>query len=846
MKAPFLVLLLLFYFNNSFSQFKLSVGNYNSFDGRVISCYVAESDYTVVFIDSLIIKKEQLEDTLTLKKMLKRIDTLYAFYKNNLGYQPAGGNPRFSNKCNVFFGAPSCGSGCGLIGAKGIEVDGFNSIFYNLKYSLNVNRDVIIGYEFGRNFFDFSSKILFPFAPNSGERNGGFAEAFAGIMYQFAFDEIIDDLSERQLNETLMNLKWSKTWYRGYINDTSANPYNSYARWDLDGVLDPNRGRAGHDFTAYFATTALYPIFDIFGKDRMFPGFFINLRQQPNVVTIEDALSNIALAASKTIQTNLNPFFQNVLKFRLNQSAIDEIAKFPKATSRLIKDEELLYFFSPFDTVNLNLRSTNYLADNCKYLIMDNTDTVSYSENGNNYFSYSLLRRRTDVNLKCFLINPQGAKIDSFSTVIRKRDRVRLVEKASDMFSYYLSNETVKSYFADSVLVIEGLEKNKTFLNRGLVYWSTVFRRDRILKLESTVKHQSPIYDTSYGVLDGLPATGWSNVYFGGPARINGTGKVGYDVGQGDTTSFYTLSMSDSSSLFIPPPSNRKYSLNNIAFQSSGFSSKGFFKDVVLSDITDTDNDGILDFEDLCPTLSVHTTPPSKYDTSVCVNSKSFSLGLKADPDHQLLWYKSNLDFSKPDTIAPTIAPTVSGDLVFYVSRLNKKNGCESEMIKQVVSVFPNPTKPLISKDQQGFLVASSQNAIWYKDEKLTGDTLKKIKPSSNGYYSAIAFENSCVSALSDPYFYVVTGINDLISEKNISVSPNPFEQEIKVNFSLGTLGQVFYTIVDISGKKIIENKKIMSGQSIELKSLSGGIYIIELRAKNGELLYRKQLVKNK
>ena len=59
----------------------------------------------------------------------------------------------FLTKPMFFFGNPSCGAGCGLVGSKGIEVSGFQNIFFNLKYDLNVNRDVIIAYEFGKEFF---------------------------------------------------------------------------------------------------------------------------------------------------------------------------------------------------------------------------------------------------------------------------------------------------------------------------------------------------------------------------------------------------------------------------------------------------------------------------------------------------------------------------------------------------------------------------------------------------------------------------------------------------------------------------------------------------------------------
>ena len=94
-----------------------------------------------------------MNDRETLSKVLDRIDAYYKYFKDNVPKEPSGGNPNYSFKTNVFFGTPSCGSGCGLVGSKGIEAGiNFKNIFFQLKHNLNVNRDVIVPYELGRNF----------------------------------------------------------------------------------------------------------------------------------------------------------------------------------------------------------------------------------------------------------------------------------------------------------------------------------------------------------------------------------------------------------------------------------------------------------------------------------------------------------------------------------------------------------------------------------------------------------------------------------------------------------------------------------------------------------------------
>ncbi|MEY3312238.1 MAG: hypothetical protein RL348_1581, partial [Bacteroidota bacterium] len=872
----------------------------------------------------------------------------------------------------------------------------------------------IVGYEFGRNFFNFSDKILFPFRLNTDDKNGGFAEAFAALMYQYAFDEIMDDPEERLMNETLLNLKWARTWTRGYINDTTANPYNCFAKWGLDGVLDPNRGRGSHDFTAYFSTTALFPIFDIFGKDRMFPGFFKNIREQPSVVTIEDALSNIAYAASKTIQTNLNAFFINVLKFKLNQTTINQINQYPSAPSRLITDEPLLYFFSPFDSITLNLRSTNYLADNCKYLLMRGNDTISYSNNGNNYLPYSILKKRHSIQLQCYLVNSVGVKIDSFSTEIRKRDQINLIDKAADMYAYYLSNETTKSYFKDSVLVIEGLAKDKKTINRGLVYWSTVARRDRVVKLEGKMKSVFAPRDSTYPPIDGISSNGWVFLRYNSPVKGNGTKKVGYELGVGDTTNYFYQFMIDSTSSYLPPPEEkRKYTLVYVHFDMHGYSASGYFKDVILSDLTDTDLDGILDFDDLCPTISNHPTLPQVADTTICLNTTPFSIKALATPGYKLLWYPSNSMEAESDTIPPVVNPNKVGQITYYVSQLNTQNGCEGQMAKITVAVgglpaspsvdslllckdgksdpltatatsgnkllwygmsetggnssqtaptpstsavgtvkyyvsqqstttgcesgraaltvvirdlpsspsvdslllckdgksdplaatatsgnrllwygtsetggsssqtAPTPSTsvvgttkyyvsqqntttgcesgratlnvivnsipaiPVINRDPQGFLNINGIKAIWFKEGKATGDTSEKIKPLENGYYTASAIQNGCISSQSETFYYIITSLLNSDNRTNFTIRPNPFSQEIIIEFSFPLISNCYLSIFDNNGRSIISNKKITSGQSIQTSFIVPGNYVLQLKDLKGNILATKPIVKN-
>ena len=79
-----------------------------------------------------------------------------------------------------------------------------------------------------------------------------------------AFDYILKNKSQRYLNETLMNKKWDLKLFRAYINDSEANPFNSWAKWDLTGARDSSRGKTLPGLGAYSFNlfSALYQIFD--------------------------------------------------------------------------------------------------------------------------------------------------------------------------------------------------------------------------------------------------------------------------------------------------------------------------------------------------------------------------------------------------------------------------------------------------------------------------------------------------------------------------------------------------------------------------------------------------------
>ena len=614
---------ILFTFSAIFSFAQINNDNYEiinsiytDFNGVSHDVYLIETNFCVVQIEISEITDEQLQDTETIIKILNRVDALYNYYKTNLPNEPEGGNENYSFKANVFFGPPSCGSGCGLIGEKGIEVSGFQNIFFNLKNDLNVNRDVIIAYEFGRNFSNNGlNKLEFPVEPNSDDKNGGFYEGFAGFMTTNAFDLIMTDPSQRFLNETLMNLKWDLKLFRAYINDLEANPYNCWASWDLIGARDSSRGKSLSGLGAYSFSlfSALHQIFDY-----DIYSFFENLQELNNPSSVEEALSNFAVAFSQTTNKNLKLFFENVLKFTLTEDAIQIITSLDSADDELIHDEDILWFISPDASIPLNIRSLNYLGNNnTTYKVT--IDDVFYSESieGNNQLSYSVLKNQDSVNVEVEMLIDDSV-IDSYSIILKKRHNLNLISDfESELHSHYLNNPFHSTQITNDVLKIESLIENIDEV--GAVNLDFMINADRIYEFSVEVRSSSQEYDGT-NQAQGRPTSGWAHLLFVSYMGSEGSEYVGFDNIDGtsiiyDDDIFYDSSFTIFSNDKMPPDGDPLSAAPNyskqISFQSIGFGTISEFKNVIFRDITDTDSDSVIDFEDNCP----FTSNPDQLDS---------------------------------------------------------------------------------------------------------------------------------------------------------------------------------------------------------------------------------------
>ena len=152
----------------------------------------------------------------------------------------------------------------------------------------------------------------------------------------------------------------------------------------------------------------------------------------------------------------------------------------------------------------------------------------------------------------------------------------------------------------------------------------------------------------------------------------------------------------------------------------------------------------------------------------------------------------------------------------FYVTRIDT-NGCTKTSDAIKLLKFSTPPTPLISRDTANNLVSNATvGNIWYKNGTILSDTTQKIKPSGNepnGSYTVKTTQNGCVSALSSPYYFLVTDVINLSANEFIKLAPNPFINQLNFDFVVKGYQRLNIEVYDLAtGMKVAIKQNLTAG----------------------------------
>jgi hypothetical protein len=239
-----------------------------------------------------------------------------------------------------------------------------------------------------------------------------------------------------------------------------------------------------------------------------------------------------------------------------------------------------------------------------------------------------------------------------------------------------------------------------------------------------------------------------------------------------------------------------------------------------------------------CPKPTIN---PSKL--SICgTDSVSVKITNK-DSYAKYTWYLNNDSISK------------STDSIFikkegYLKlKITDSLGCAKFSDSVLFKSYSTPSTPTISRDSTNSLVSSASiGNVWFKEGAATNDTTQKIQlsdPKKVGSYTVKTTQNGCVSALSSPYYFLVTDVINLSANEFIKLAPNPFINQLNFDFVVKGYQRLNIEVYDIAtGTRIASRQNLTAGIPIMLGQLSAGTYIIKVSTNDNKIVQQFKMVK--
>lgn len=180
-----------------------------------------------------------------------------------------------------------------------------------------------------------------------------------------------------------------------------------------------------------------------------------------------------------------------------------------------------------------------------------------------------------------------------------------------------------------------------------------------------------------------------------------------------------------------------------------------------------------------------------------------------------------------------------------YRVTVTNADGCTS-IDSAYVLFIPAPATPAITLNGVSLQSSATTGNQWYLNGvAISGATGVTYTPAQNGLYTVQTTSNGCISPVSAPFNYLITGIADISSSKDCFVGPNPFREQLYIGVRQVNASQMLQvTISDINGRVLI-NRKTVSNSLIETKELHPGLYIVNIKTADGKQKCITKLWKN-
>ena len=221
------------------------------------------------------------------------------------------------------------------------------------------------------------------------------------------------------------------------------------------------------------------------------------------------------------------------------------------------------------------------------------------------------------------------------------------------------------------------------------------------------------------------------------------------------------------------------------------------------------------------------------------------TLTIISNPISKLIWKKDGIEVynstkNPGSTIENTIRINAAGK---YMAEITTDYG---DYITNPIEIKDNPILPTITLESDILLISSEKwgNQWYFNNNALSGDTLQRYKVLQSGNYKVI-FTNpiGCKSEFSIEKSVIILG-TAIEKNEQISIVPNPFLNDIRIQFPIEFGNEGSLKIIDLKGNILISKDQIRNNDLINLNELPQGTFFLILNSNKTSIKKQVKLIK--